>query len=114
MIAEILKKGAQNARTGREICSELNINPRKLTHIIEHERRAGAPICATCKGKPGYFLAADKEEMKDYIGRLHHRAGAIYKTRRACIKAAAALPERAGAEDPKGAGESNIHGSLKD
>ena len=100
MIAEILKKGEQNARTGREICSELKLNPRSLTLLIERERRAGEPICATCKGNaPGYFLAADKQEMQTYINRLHHRAGEIYKTRRACMKAAAALPERESTED---------------
>lgn len=96
MIAEILEKGEQNARTGREICSKLNMTPRQLTRQIEKERRAGEPICARCKGRPhGYFLAADKEEMQTYINRLHHRAGEIFKTRRACIKAAAKLPERA-------------------
>lgn len=95
MIAEILKKGEQNARTGREICSALNLNPRELTKQIARERRAGKPICAKCKGRPqGYFLAADKEEMRTYINQLHHRAGEIYKTRRACIKAAANLPEK--------------------
>ncbi len=100
MIAEILKKGEQNARTGREICSTLNMNPRQLTKQIERERRAGEPICARCKGRPhGYYLAADRQEMQTYINRLHHRAGEIYRTRRACKEAAKKLPERAATDE---------------
>ncbi len=96
MIEEILNTGKDNARTGRAICDQLNLDPRELTEIIEKERHAGAPICASCdRQNPGYYLAANKAEMQEYCDSLRHRAGRIHKTRRACLKAIERLPEAA-------------------
>ena len=92
MIADILTEGAENARTGREICGLLDISPRELTAAIERERRAGKPICASTGSNPGYFLAANQEEMQRYCKSLLHRAGEIHKTRQACIKTMGNLP----------------------
>lgn len=92
MICEILLKGEQNAQTGREICTLLNISMRDLTAAVERERRDGQPICASTGSNPGYYLAADREEMQRYCNSLMRRAGEIHKTRKACIKAMAALP----------------------
>ena len=93
MIFEFLAEGAENARTGKEICKALNITARDLTAAIERERRAGKPICASTDPKnPGYFLAANQEEMQRYCRSLYHRAGEIHKTRNACIKAMENLP----------------------
>lgn len=98
-ISEILLKGEQNARTAQDLCDiaermGCTLTRRQLSRAIEAERRRGVPICASCHSKtPGYYLAADKSEMKRYCDRLHHRAGEIYKTRRACIKAIEKLPE---------------------
>lgn len=93
MIAELLLPGEKNATTGKVICSLLQIQPRDLTAAVERERREGKPICATTGKNPGYFLAANKEEMQDYCGRLYHRAGEIFKTRRACLRTIDELPE---------------------
>ena len=92
LIFEILSEGAENARTGKEICKLLNITARDLTAAIERERRAGKPICASTGSNPGYFLAANQEEMQRYCKSLLHRAGEIHKTRQACIKAMEDLP----------------------
>ena len=92
MVYEVLAEGAENARTGREICRQLRMNPRELTSTIEQERRAGYPICASTGTNPGYFLAADKEEMQQYCAALAHRADEIDKTRRACIDTIKHLP----------------------
>jgi len=92
MIHELLHEGEPNAITGREICEVLHINMRQLTIAVESERRAGFPICAATGRTPGYYLAATREEMERYGRALHHRAGEIYKTRRACLKAARKLP----------------------
>ncbi|MFY9121467.1 MAG: hypothetical protein WAO57_14220 [Syntrophomonadaceae bacterium] len=92
MIFEILSEGAENARTGKEICNLLNITARDLTAAIERERRAGKPICASTGSNPGYFLAANQEEMQRYCKSLLHRAGEIHKTRQACIKTMENLP----------------------
>lgn len=97
MIYEILSEGAENAQTGKEICNLLHITARDLTAYIERERRQGKPICASTDSRsPGYFLAADKEEMQRYCRSLNHRAGEIHKTRRACLQTIEGLPEREG------------------
>lgn len=93
-ISDYLFIGAENARTGKEICNLLGIKARDLTVAIERERRQGKPICASTDAKnPGYFLAADKAEMERFCESLKHRAGEIHKTRRACMKSIAHLPE---------------------
>ena len=94
MIHEILETGADNARTGKEICGILGITPRDLTAAIQKERRDGQPICASADPKrPGYFLAANREEMQRYCNSLFHRAGEIHATRKACLKTLDNLPE---------------------
>lgn len=93
MIYEVLAPGAENARTGREICELLGITKRDLTAAIKTERRAGRPICASTGTPPGYYIARTQEEMQRYCDSLKHRAGEIHKTRRACIKAMAKLPK---------------------
>ena len=92
MIFEVLAEGAENARTGKEICKLLNITACDLTAAIERERRQGQPICASTGSTPGYFLAANQDEMQRYCNSLMHRAGEIHKTRRACIKTIPKLP----------------------
>lgn len=85
MIAELLGVGKENARTGKELAAVLGCNIRELTAAIERERREGQPICAATGDNPGYFIAADAEELEAYCNDLHHRAGELYKTRRALL-----------------------------
>lgn len=92
MIHEYLLEGAWNAMTSRELCAMLDLTPRELTIAIERERRAGHPICAASGKQPGYYLASTKKEMQDYCGRLRHRAGEIFATRRACLATIDSLP----------------------
>ena len=92
MVYELLSEGAENARTGRELCRLLEIQPRELTQAIARERRAGHPICAATGKRAGYFLAADREEMQRYCRSLWRRAGEIFKTRRACLATIETLP----------------------
>lgn len=100
MIYEVLSEGAGNAQTARFLCDMLNIKKRDLTRAIEKERREGHPICAATGAHPGYFLAATQEEMLEYCGRLFHRAGEIFKTRRACLATLRTLPEVYGGMAP--------------
>ena len=93
MIADYLAHGAENAKTGKDLCRLLNLTQRDLTAEIERERRAGKPICANTGSNPGYYLARTKEEMQLYCNSLLHRAGEIHKTRRACIKTMENLPD---------------------
>ena len=92
MVYELLETGRDYTKSGRELCNLLNIPVRGLTQIIERERREGHPICAATGKNPGYFLAANKEEMESYCRSLWKRAGEIHKTRRACIAALDTLP----------------------
>jgi hypothetical protein len=75
--------------TGEVICSMLGIRTNELHERVKNERRAGAPICATNKG---YYIAESKEDMREYCESLYHRAGEIFKTRRACLKTMQNLP----------------------
>lgn len=92
MVFELLEVGAENARTGKQLCGLLNISIRELTEIIESERREGKPICASMGIKPGYFLAANKAEMQTYCKCLNSRASEIKKTRKACLNTIKDLP----------------------
>ena len=94
MIYEILSPGAENARTGAAICRELGIDSRDLMAIIEKERRAGRPICASTNNPRGYFLAANKEELERYCRSLLKRAGEIHKTRKKLLDTLETLPEK--------------------
>ena len=93
LVSDYLTPGKDNARTGKELCDLLNITARDLTAAIERERREGQPICASTGSTPGYYLAADRQEMETYCDSLRKRAGEIFKTRRACIQSMAKLPE---------------------
>ena len=95
MVYEVLLKGRENAITGKEICSILDIKARDLTAAIERERREGKAICASTGSNPGYFIAANREEMERYCNALYRRAGEIFKTRAACMGTIEQLPSRA-------------------
>jgi hypothetical protein len=92
MIHEYLSEGAENARTSKELCRMLNIGHRDLTQAIERERRQGKPICASSGNNPGYYLAANQQEMQRYCNSLYHRAGEIHATRKACLDTLDSLP----------------------
>lgn len=96
MIYELLDIGADHARSARELSKLLHIDPRKISQAIERERREGRPICATCDSKtPGYYIPADRDDMERYCKRLQHRAGEIFKTRKACLQTLDSLPREA-------------------
>ncbi len=93
MVHELLTEGAENARTAKYLCGLLGFSPRELSKTIERERRAGKPICASTGSNPGYFLAANQYEMRQFCESLAHRAKEIHKTRRACAKTIDTLPQ---------------------
>ena len=94
MIAEHLLTGKENARTGKDLARALGCDPREISAGVERERRQGKPIIASCDPEaPGYYLAGTAAELRQYCGRLRHRAGEIHKTRRACLATIDQLPE---------------------
>ena len=93
MIYERLNTGEQNARTARELAAEIGTDRRSISLLVERERRAGKPICATCNGRaPGYYIAADRTDMERYCNSLRRREREIAKTRRACAETIGNLP----------------------
>lgn len=94
MVHELLSEGRDNARTGRELAQVLNCSIRDLTEQIERERRQGQPICAASGENPGYYLAADAEELENYCDRLKGRAIELFKTRQALVRVLQGIAER--------------------
>lgn len=87
MIYELLSHGRENARTGAEIARALGCKTRDVSRLVERERRAGKPICAAVDGEArGYYIAADRAELKKYCDSLYRRGGEIMKTRRAMVE----------------------------
>ena len=90
-ISDFLGRGKNAARTGRTLANALGVDLRKLTKMIETERRAGTPICANCsteQDQQGYYLPETEEELKEYCDSLKGRAIEILKTRQAILKRA--------------------------
>jgi len=87
MVYELLGRGAESARTGRELAKVLGTDIRTITAQIERERRAGQPICANMRGEnAGYYLASSPEELQAYCNRLYRRGGELLKTQRALLR----------------------------
>lgn len=98
MIFEMLSTGRENARTARDLAQMTGTDRRSISLLVERERRAGKPICATCDGKtPGYYIAANQIEMMAYCESLRHREREIAKTRKACAATINSLPAGMGA-----------------
>ena len=82
MIHELLSHGAANAIPGNQLAATLNMELRELTQIIERERQAGFPICASVvRGGAGYFMPATAEELALYCCSLDRRLRNIRRTR---------------------------------
>ncbi|MBQ0037294.1 MAG: hypothetical protein KBS74_01330 [Clostridiales bacterium] len=80
----VLLHGAANAIPGRELVKLLGLhNLRELTKEISRARRAGAPICASCSGERGYYLADDPAELEHYARSLDRRLAEVRATRAA-------------------------------
>ena len=100
MITELLTEGRDNAKTGRELAEYFGCNIRTITEQIARERHDGQPICAISRGEnPGYYLAADPEELQDYCNALKHRATELFRTRQALIKVLKKLQEDNGTDE---------------
>lgn len=99
----MLTEGEKNALTAKELTTIMGCDIRDITAAVERERRQGQPICAASGKNPGYYLAANANELQNYCNRLHHRAAELYKTRQALLKILKQLPgtETGGTENAK-------------
>lgn len=93
MVHELLEAGRANTKTGRELAKSLHCSIRDVTEIIERERRDGQPICAATGENPGYYLAADADELEQYCNQMKNRAVQIFVTRQALLKVVNELQE---------------------
>ena len=98
MIAELLGKGRESARSGRELSAVLNCRARDVSAQVEKERREGFPICAATSAPYGYYLARDGKELEEYLKSLKGRAVEIFKTRQALVKVLQKIQEGKEAE----------------
>lgn len=83
-ITDYLGTGPAEAQTAKQLARFLGLPFRSVTRAIEAARRSGVPICANCDTEaPGYYIAADPEQLQNYCNRLKRREHEIRKTRRA-------------------------------
>lgn len=71
MIQELLNEGKENAINLKDLVRYFNTSSqREVLAQIERERKAGTPILAQKSNGGGYYLARDKEELKEYLNLL--------------------------------------------
>lgn len=107
MIYEMLDAGPEKAISATDLARVLGLHKRDVSKMVELERRAGRPICATCNTKkPGYFLPETREDMVFYIRRLKHREAEIAATREALTAQLMARADETMQAAPDGTGTS--------
>lgn len=84
MVAELLNKGKDNARTTDELVKACGFSSkRELTLQIAKERAAGAVICSTTADGGGYYLPNTKGEVAEFVKSMSNRAINTFKAIRA-------------------------------
>ena len=84
LVTDYLQPGKENAMSGAKLVEAMRLKDlRSLTQLIERERQAGAPICASVSGPHrGYYLASDPDALAVYLRSFDRRLKAINCTRR--------------------------------
>lgn len=82
-----LSTGRSKAKTAAQIAAEMQTGTRQIQQYAATARRIGYPVIASCDPlSHGYYLAESEQDVQEYSGRLHHRAGEIHKTRRELLR----------------------------
>ena len=85
-VADCLSVGREQAHTASELSEWLGVKDREITKAIERARLHGAPICANCNGdRPGYYLAANADELHEYLQSFKRRRRNIVRTEAALM-----------------------------
>lgn len=84
-VSSLLMTGEASAIPGKELAATLGLrDAREVSKLVERERRAGIPICASVSGEDrGYFLASGAAELERYIKSLDRRLKNVRETREA-------------------------------
>lgn len=82
-IQNFLGHGKASAISGRKLMEYMGAKDlRIVSKAVETARRAGVPICAsTAPDGPGYYLAANTDELSGYLRSLDHRLREVRTTR---------------------------------
>ena len=91
-VTDCLSVGRVHAHTARELSEWLGVKDREITKAIERARLHGAPICANCNGdRPGYYLAANADELHEYLQSFKRRRRNIVRTEAALMTTLCAM-----------------------
>lgn len=83
-VSDLLAEGKRAAVPGRDLVRLLGLHDlREVTKLIERERRAGSPICASVFEPRGYYIASNAEELRAYISSIQRREAEVSRTRAA-------------------------------
>ena len=84
-VSSLLMTGEADALPARELVALLGVKDcREVSKLVERERRAGVPLCASVSGEDrGYYLASTPAELERYLRSLDRRLKNIRLTREA-------------------------------
>ena len=72
--SKILSTGRENAMPGAELAARVGFESvRALRQDISQSRRAGQPICSTTQAGGGYYMAANRGELLQFVQSMEHR-----------------------------------------
>ena len=72
--SKILPTGRENAMPGAELAARVGFESvRALRQDISQSRRAGQPICSTTQAGGGYYMAANRGELLQFVQSMEHR-----------------------------------------
>lgn len=79
-VCDVLLSGRKNAKTAERIADELDVLPRYVGIMVQRERLAGSPICASTRHPYGYYIAETPAELERYISSIQHRTNELAQT----------------------------------
>lgn len=68
---KLLKKGEKNAQRGEDLARRLDTTPRMIRRFVAEARKCGVLVCSTDKG---YFMAANRDELRRSYLRMKAQA----------------------------------------
>lgn len=95
LIAEYLLPGKAAAIPVRDLITMTGLTRREIAELVEHERRAGTPICS---GNTGMYIGATAEEIEESAATLNRKGLGTLMAANALSRAAKRMREQEQAE----------------